>query len=100
MNKKIQIQSLGLKDYKEIWDYQEELFKGIVDQKIKNRREDLTIETPNYLLLVEHPHVYTLGKSGKPEHFLLTEEQLKAKKRLFIKLIVEEILPTTVPGSW
>jgi lipoyl(octanoyl) transferase len=62
MNKTIQLQDLGNKDYKETWEYQEELFKGIVDLKIRNRRE-LTLATPNYLLFVEHPHVYTLGKA-------------------------------------
>ena len=86
MNKKIQLQLLGLKDYKETWDYQEQLFKSILDLKIRNRREDLEIETPNYLLLVEHPHVYTLGKSGKPAHLLLSEAQLEKKNASFYKI--------------
>lgn len=86
MNKKIQLQNLGLKDYKEAWDYQERLFKEILDLKIRNRREDLSMETPNYLLMVEHPHVYTLGKSGKAEHLLLSEEQLKEKNADFYKI--------------
>ncbi|MGB7785926.1 MAG: lipoyl(octanoyl) transferase, partial [Salinimicrobium sp.] len=68
MNKKIQFQELGLKDYKETWDYQEELFRQILDTKIKNRREDASEDTSNYLLFVEHPHVYTLGKSGDISH--------------------------------
>lgn len=76
---------MGLKDYKETWDYQEQLFKSLIDLKIRNRREDLEIETPNYFLLVEHPHVYTLGKSGKPEHLLLSEAQLKEKNASFYK---------------
>ena len=86
MNKNIQLQHLGLKDYKETWDYQEQLFKSVLDLKIRNRREDLEIETPNYLLLVEHPHVYTLGKSGKPEHLLLSETQLEEKNASFYKI--------------
>ena len=86
MNKKIQLQLLGLKDYKETWDYQEQLFKSILDLKIRNRREDLEIETPNYLLLVEHPHVYTLGKSGKPAHLLLSEAQLEKKNASFYRI--------------
>ncbi|MCJ7757157.1 MAG: lipoyl(octanoyl) transferase, partial [Gillisia sp.] len=57
MNKNIQLQHLGLRDYKETWNYQEQLFNSILDLKIRNRREDLEIETPNYLLLLEHPHV-------------------------------------------
>jgi lipoyl(octanoyl) transferase len=59
---KTQLQDLGNKDYKETWEYQEELFKG-VDLKIRNRREELTL-APKLPLFVEHPHVYTLGKSG------------------------------------
>ena len=65
MNKKVYIQDLGNKDYKETWDYQEQLFKGIVDAKVKNRREEAGLETPNYFLFVEHPHVYTLGKKWR-----------------------------------
>ena len=86
MNKKIDLQDLGLKDYKQTWDYQEELFKAIVDTKIKNRREDAGLETKNHFLLVEHPHVYTLGKSGDFSNLLVTEEQLKEKKATFYKV--------------
>lgn len=86
MNKKIQLQDLGSKDYKSTWEYQEELFKDIVDLKIKNRREELELETPNYLLFVEHPHVYTLGKSGDFENLLLNEKQLEAKGATFYKI--------------
>jgi lipoyl(octanoyl) transferase len=86
MNKKIQLQDLGSKDYKSTWEYQEELFKDIVDLKIKNRREELELETPNYLLFVEHPHVYTLGKSGDLENLLLNEKQLEAKGATFYKI--------------
>jgi lipoyl(octanoyl) transferase len=76
VNRSIEIQDLGLKDYKETWDYQEEIFKGIIDLKIKNRREETTIQTPNYFLLVEHPHVYTLGKSGDLSNLLISEDKL------------------------
>lgn len=86
MNKKVQIQDLGHKDYKETWDYQEQLFKGIVDTKTKNRREDTNLPTPNYFLFVEHPHVYTLGKSGDISNLLLNEDQLKAKGASFYKI--------------
>lgn len=86
MNKKIQLQDLGNKDYKSTWEYQEELFKDIVDLKIKNRREELDLPTPNYLLFVEHPHVYTLGKSGDLENLLLNEKQLEAKGATFYKI--------------
>ena len=86
MNKTIQLQDLGTKDYKETWEYQEELFKGIVDLKIRNRREELEIETPNYFLFVEHPHVYTLGKSGDVSNLLLSEKQLETKGATFYKI--------------
>lgn len=83
MNTKIQFQDLGLRNYKDAWDYQERLFKDVVDLKIKNRREELQDATPNYLLFVEHPHVYTLGKSGDLANLLLSEKQLEAKGATF-----------------
>ena len=86
MNKSIQLQDLGTKDFKETWDYQEELFKGILETKIRNRREDLTLQTDNYFLFVEHPHVYTLGKSGDMSNLLLSEEQLTQKGATFYKI--------------
>ena len=86
MNKTIQLHDLGTKDFKDTWDYQEQLFKGILDTKIKNRREDLSLQTPNYFLFVEHPHVYTLGKSGDMSNLLLSEEQLTQKGATFYKI--------------
>ena len=86
MNKCVELQDLGNKDYKQSWDYQEELFKGIVETKIKNRREELQLPTNNYFLFVEHPHVYTLGKSGDLSNLLLNESQLKDKGATFYKI--------------
>ncbi|MEL0457427.1 lipoyl(octanoyl) transferase LipB [Flavobacteriaceae bacterium SZ-1-7] len=86
MNKTVLLQDLGFKDYKETWDYQEELFKGIVDAKIRNRRENLNDITTNYFLFVEHPHVYTLGKSGDLANMLLNEKQLTEKGATFYKI--------------
>ena len=86
MNKEIKLQDLGLKDYKQTWDYQEQLFKGIVDTKVKNRREDSHLKTDNYFLFVEHPHVYTLGKSGDLANLLLNEQQLTEKGATFYKI--------------
>ncbi len=86
MNKKIIFRDLGPKDYKATWEYQEQLFKEVVDLKIQNRREGTALETPNYLLFVEHPHVYTLGKSGDLSNLLLTEKQLEAKGATFYKI--------------
>ncbi len=86
MNKKIQLQDLGTKDFKETWEYQEILFKEVIDLKIKNRREETNLETPNYFLFVEHPHVYTLGKSGDMTNLLLSEKQLEDKSATFYKI--------------
>jgi lipoyl(octanoyl) transferase len=86
MNKQIELQDLGYKDYKETWDYQEALFKEIVDAKIKNRREETALKTKNYFLFVTHPHVYTLGKSGHLSNLLLSETQLAEKGATFYKI--------------
>ena len=86
MNKRVDVQDLGFKDYKETWDFQESLFKGILDIKIKNRKENTHIETPNHFLFVEHPHVYTLGKSGDMSNLLLNEVQLIQKGATFYKI--------------
>ncbi|WP_291967553.1 lipoyl(octanoyl) transferase LipB [Maribacter sp.] len=86
MNKKVQVQDLGLKDYKETWDYQEQLFQETLDLKIRNRREELNLETPNHFLFVEHPHVYTLGKSGDISNLLVDEKVLADKGATFYKI--------------
>ena len=86
MNKNIHIQDLGTKDFKDTWDYQESLFKETLDTKIKNRREDAGLETKNHFLFVEHPHVYTLGKSGDLSNLLLSEKQLAEKGATFHKI--------------
>ncbi|MFD0798655.1 lipoyl(octanoyl) transferase LipB [Maribacter chungangensis] len=86
MNKKVNLLDLGQKDYKETWDYQELLFKQTLDIKIKNRREDAGLETPNHFLFVEHPHVFTLGKSGDLSNLLVDEKELESKGAKFYKI--------------
>ena len=86
MNKTVQLQDLGTKDFKATWDYQETLFKAILDTKIKNRREAAGLATDNHFLFVEHPHVYTLGKSGDVSNLLLSEAQLAEKGATFYKI--------------
>ena len=86
MNKSIQFQDLGLKDYKETWDLQEEIFKKTVALKVRNRRENAGLSTPNHFLFVSHAHVYTLGKSGDLSNLLLNEEQLKTKGANYYKI--------------
>ncbi|HVW14792.1 MAG TPA: lipoyl(octanoyl) transferase LipB [Mucilaginibacter sp.] len=87
-NKQVQFQDWGLIDYKEAWDRQEALFGQTVEQKTRIRNMKMVAGgeecqddemTPNYLVFCQHPHVYTLGKSGKPEHLLLDEKGLKEK---------------------
>ena len=86
MNKQVIIKDLGNKDYKETWDYQESLFEEIVAQKTNNKANGTNLPTTNYFLFVEHPHVYTLGKSGHIENLLIDEEELKNKGATFYKI--------------
>lgn len=82
----VQLINLGLKDYKETWEYQESIFQKTIDIKIDNRRNDNSNPTGNHFIFVEHPHVYTLGKSGDISNLLLSEEQLKQKGATYYKI--------------
>ena len=81
-------EDLGLIDYKEAWDYQEKIFSEVVSRKVSNRekpeaeKENIT----HHLIFCEHPHVYTLGKSGSSEHLLLNDSGLKEKNATFYKI--------------
>ncbi|MFP9115344.1 lipoyl(octanoyl) transferase LipB [Flavobacterium sp. RHBU_3] len=86
MNRKIFVQDLGEKDYKDTWEYQEQLFQKTLDIKIANRREGTETETPNHFLFVEHPHVYTLGKSGDFSNLLINEKQLEERGATYYKV--------------
>lgn len=86
MNKNVQLQDLFVKDYKDTWDYQTELLQEIVSVKINNRKSNLQEATKNHFLFVEHPHVYTLGKSGDLNNLLLNERQLTEKGATFYKI--------------
>lgn len=81
-------QDLGLIDYKQAWDYQEKLFNSIVELKIQNRKLSTEEQkpTPNYLLFCEHPHVFTLGKSGNENNLLASKDQLKNQEAVFYKI--------------
>ena len=85
MNKKIKIHNLGLKDYKETWDFQELLFNKTLEIKVNNRKNDSNSPTPNHLIFVTHPHVYTLGKSGEFSNLLINKEQLHKKGATYYK---------------
>lgn len=88
LNKETQFLSLGIMDYKKAWDYQEELFLKTIEIKTANRKieEESHQITPNYLIFLEHPHVYTLGKSGSESNLLLDENGLKEKKATYYKI--------------
>jgi lipoyl(octanoyl) transferase len=79
-NRKTKFIHLGLADYKQAWDFQTRLFEEILAIKKRNREVDGAAqeETPNYLIFCEHPHVYTLGKSGKETNLLIDPEKLQA----------------------
>ncbi|CAN5450853.1 lipoyl(octanoyl) transferase LipB [soil metagenome] len=86
--RKVRFIDLGLMDYKQAWDYQENLFDGIVKTKVANRTlpNNQQQTTNNYLLFCEHPHVYTLGNTGDKEHLLINENQLKEKNASYYKI--------------
>ncbi|MHB8260375.1 MAG: lipoyl(octanoyl) transferase LipB [Bacteroidia bacterium] len=87
-NKQVFCKDLGLIDFKTCWDYQEELQQKIVAQKISNRSLAETAQQPthNYLLFVEHPHVYTLGKSGNENNLLIADDFLKSINATYYKI--------------
>ena len=85
MNKKVFLQDLGQKNYKDVWDYQEQLFQDTLAIKINNRKTKIGIETSNHFLFVEHPHVYTLGKSGDVNNLLINKNQLIQRGAQFYK---------------
>jgi len=86
MNKKVKVQHLGLVDYKNAWEYQEQLFQETITLKIKARREDKAVVTENHLLFVEHPHVFTLGKSGDSKNLLVNKADLEQNEAVFYKI--------------
>jgi lipoyl(octanoyl) transferase len=88
INHKTIFQDLGVIDYKEAWDYQEKLFAEIIQIKLKNRSLNLNnqIPTPNYLIFCQHPHVYTLGKSGNPDNLLLNKDELERENISYYRI--------------
>ena len=79
---------LGSADYKQTWDFQEQLLQQIMQLKLEGRNQGFGdhAPTPHYLLFCEHPHVFTLGKSGQPEHLLSNEQQLKNAHATYYKI--------------
>lgn len=83
----VELEDLGLIDYKQCWDYQTKLFDATVQLKIQNRKfPDNSISTKNHLIFCEHPHVYTLGKSGDLKNLLIDGQKRKEKNISFYKI--------------
>jgi lipoyl(octanoyl) transferase len=83
----VELEDLGLIDYKKCWDYQTKLFDATVQLKIQNRKfPDNSISTKNHLIFCEHPHVYTLGKSGDLKNLLIDGQKRKEKNISFYKI--------------
>ena len=85
-NRKVIFQDWGLLDYQQAWDRQEQVFAETVQAKTRNRNNNTDYPVNNHLIFVEHPHVYTLGKSGKPENLLLDEAGLADKHATYYKI--------------
>jgi lipoyl(octanoyl) transferase len=83
---KVRVKNLGLIDYQEAWDLQESLLKAAVDCKIENRKNSTNLVPEQHLLFCEHPHVYTLGKSGAAENLLLDQAHLDQIQAQFFKI--------------
>ena len=86
VNKKVTYNNIGLIEYKKAWDYQEYLFDKIQVAKELNQKGKDNLLTPNYMLFCEHPHVYTIGKSGNPKNLLITDEFLASKNATLFKI--------------
>ena len=79
-NKKILVRDIGKKSFSEAWEYQEKIFKNIINQKVQNRSKDKKIETKNFLIFTEHNHVYTIGKSGDVSNLLIDKNELTKRE--------------------
>jgi len=88
INKQVHFRDLGLIDYQEAWNFQEKIFAETISVKTANRNLDQEKQqlTPNHLLFCQHPHVYTLGKNGKPDHLLLEEDALAEKNAKYYRI--------------
>ena len=85
-NKKIILRDIGRSSFSDAWEYQEDIFKKIIDQKIKNRSNENKMETNNFLIITEHDPVYTIGKSGDISNLLLNDDEMKTQGIEFYKI--------------
>ena len=84
-SKKVIVRNLGFVDFEESFKIQKQIQNEIIDIKLNNRKNNLNLSTPNYLLFMEHNHVYTLGNSGDDKNLLFNEKELDKKGIKFIK---------------
>ena len=84
----VEYKDLGVTDYKETWDYQTEIFGRLVRFKKSGIPDNDSADNKPHgtLIFVEHPHVYTLGKSGSEDNLLVDSIQLKARDASFYKI--------------
>ena len=85
-NNRIVVKDLGVLSYEDSWEHQKTIFDNIISQKIKNRTLKKKNKTDNYLLIVEHKPIFTIGKSGDTSNLLLDTKQLKSKNIEFKKI--------------
>ena len=85
-NKKILVRDIGKQSFSEAWEYQEKIFKKIINQKVQNRSKNKKIETKNFLILTEHNHVYTIGKSGDVNNLLIDKNELIKREIEYFKI--------------
>ena len=85
-NKKILVRDIGKQSFSEAWEYQEKIFKKIINQKVQNRSKNKKIETKNFLILTEHNHVYTIGKSGDVNNLLIDKDELIKREIEYFKI--------------
>ena len=85
-NKKILVRDIGRHSFLEAWKYQEKIFQKIIDQKVQNRSKYKKIKTKNFLILTEHNHVYTIGKSGDVNNLLIDKDELSKKEIEYFKI--------------
>jgi lipoyl(octanoyl) transferase len=82
----VKFRDLGIVDYKATWDYQTRIFEEIIAIKVRNRETGETENTENFLVFCEHPHVYTLGKTGKKENLLINNTQLSERNASYYEI--------------
>lgn len=96
----VKLHQLGLQPYQQVWDFQETLFNANVHAKLAEARGGAKAETNHHLIFCQHPHVYTLGKSGKPEHLLVDDAEMANIGATYVKINRGGDITYHGPGQW